>query len=316
MDCSSVNLITDESSPFKIIPVYDQKDSNICYAYSAAQMLDYYLIKNGAQKRSIHPAWLALNYALSKNRSGLDIGHTKEAIERLSEVQNCDFENVTSALRNWAGTEVLPESKIIAFIEKYSNTGRSPSFSDPASLKMLSGLRRLSLNPVEVISRILLPFCSIKSRINLPKIQKYNYSQLPDDHAFENFFLKRLSDNHTPLSIAYCSKVWKDPDYDGINLTLSGKRDSLKKDCNYHESLVVGKKMAGGSCQLLVRNTWGDKWRISNNKWKCLCKDRLTGSYTDDCDSKNHPDDAYSVEACWIPLQTLSKNVGVVTFME
>lgn len=314
--CSPVNLITETDSPFSKIPVYDQKDSNICYAYAASQIVDFHLIKQGAQKPTVHPAWLALNYALARNRKGLDIGHTKESIERLSEVNNCDFDTVKDALYSWAGTRDIQESKIIAFIEKYSRPDRSPASFDTSSARMFSELRKMALNPVDVISRILLPSCQNRQTVTVPKVTKYNFSQLPDDSAFEKFLVERIAKNPAPISIAYCSKVWKDPEYDGIDFTFFGKRDSLKKDCDYHESLVVGRKPAGNTCQLLVRNTWGTEWKNGNRKWKCLCKDRTTGQFIDDCQESTHPDEKYSVEACWIPSDKLGRNVGVITFTE
>lgn len=297
MDCSPVNLITEVDSPFSKIPVYDQKDSNICYAFAAAQMMDFHLIKNGAEKRSVHPAWLALNYALGRNRKGLNIGHTKDSIERLSEVNNCDYDRVSSALTDWAGSTEISESKIIASIEK-------------------DALKKYALNPVQVISKILSPICEQRSRVSVPKVQKFNFSQLPDDQAFEKFLIERIGKNPSPYSIAYCSKVWKDSSYDGIELTFFGKRDSLKKDCDYHESIVVGRKPSGNSCNLLVRNTWGTQWKSGNKNWKCLCREKSTGAWVDDCESGTHPDEKYSVEACWIPAEKLARNVGVITFME
>lgn len=315
-DCSPVNLITSPSSPFTKIPVYDQKDANICYAFSAAQMMNYYLIKTGADRPSVHPVWIALNYALGKNRKGLEIGHTKYSIERLSEAFNCDAEIVSKALKSWAGTENIPESRIIAFIEKYADGRNIPESSDPLILSMYSRLRELALHPVQVVESILAPVCTKRTVIPVPKVKKYNHSDLHDDEAYERFLLQRLSTNETPISIAYCSKVWKEPDYDGIELTFLGKRDKLKKDCAYHESLVVGKKKTGDKCQFLVRNTWGDKWKSGNKKWKCLCRDRMSGKFYDDCESSTHPDEQYAVEACWIDSGKLSKNVGVITVIE
>src|ERR1044072_3918330 len=98
-DCSSVNLITEPDSPFRKIPVYNQGSLNICYAYSAAQILDWYQIKNGASKRNIHPAWAALQYALGRNRDKLEIGHPKEAIESMKASLHCDYETVESVVR-------------------------------------------------------------------------------------------------------------------------------------------------------------------------------------------------------------------------
>ncbi len=45
--CPSVDLNAGANSPFKQIPIYDQDGVGLCYAYAAAQMVDYYRIKNG-----------------------------------------------------------------------------------------------------------------------------------------------------------------------------------------------------------------------------------------------------------------------------
>jgi hypothetical protein len=315
-DCSDVNLLTMPNSPFEKIPVYDQQESNICYAYAAAQMVDFHNIRRGAEKRNVHPAWPALIYAQNRKREGLDIGHTKDAIEGLREARNCDFEKVSGALTAWASAELLPDSRILAFIEKYSTGERAPTAVDATTGRMLADLRARALNPVQMVARLLDPACRERTPLEISTVRKYNYSDLPDDWAFESFLRKRLAQTPTPISIAYCSKVWKDPDYDGIDLTYFGKRDALKKDCDYHESLVVGRKVRGDACHLLVRNTWGDRWNAGNRRWQCLCRERATGRFIDDCAEASHPDARYAVEACWIPARTLARNVGVVTVMD
>ena len=313
-DCSEVNLISSPNSPFSRIPVYNQEKTKICYAYAAAQMVDYQLIKNGASERSIHPAWLAMNYALSKKRTGIDIGHTKEAIEALIKNDNCQFKNVSDSLLGWAGQTDIAEENILALIEKKSS-GPTDGI-DPHFQKIVSKIQNSPLNPVELISHILAPACEKRIKMVLPLVNRYNLDQLPDDRDFEEFIQQRLARSPSPLSVAYCARVWKEPNYDGIEINLSGKRDKLKNDCEYHESLVVGKKLTQGSCHFLVRNTWGDRWKSSNRDWKCLCRDRQSGRYVDDCESFTHPDKSFSVEACWIPADKLSKNVGVITIIE
>ena len=116
--------------------------------------------------------------------------------------------------------------------------------------------------------------------------------------------------------MAYCSNIWKDSSYDGIDLTSEGVRDFLKSDCRYHESLIVGKKIQNGSCHLLIRNSWGDRWRRENKQWKCVCRDRLSEAYVDDCQPSTHSDEQYSIDSCWMPLDTLIRNVGTLTLIE
>lgn len=292
-ECSAVNLITDPDSPFQKLPVYDQKQTNICYAYSASQMANYYLMKKGETEK-VHPAWVALNYAKDKGKKSLYIGHTKESLEALQRVSSCLYNRVSDALKNWSMTDEKSEARVLHKMEK----GRTPA--------------------VETLSSVLAVPCGQSERINvrLPAVVRKNFQQLPDDESFEKFMLNQLDKRAEPFSIAYCSRVWKEPDYDGIDVTTSGIRDSLKKDCDYHESLVVGKKLVNNSCHLLVRNTWGNHWRKENRQWRCLCKEKLTGQFVDDCDPETHSDDQFSVEACWIPSEKLGRNTGVITLFE
>lgn len=280
-DCGTVNLITSKDSPFNKIPVLNQGNINICYAYTASQMADYYMIRTGSQQRSVHAGWVALNYALSKGKRGLEIGHTKEALESLQKAGNCDFESVSG---EWKGIE-------------------------PAALKNSS---------TEALSSLLLPLCpdSTRSSLTLPRAHMYNFRNLSDDAAYESFVTKRLNENSYPLSISYCSNVWQDPEYDGIDLNSANVRDHVRKGCNYHESLIVGKKLIGKNCHFLVRNTWGPKWTKANQKLKCVCRHKATGEFNEECDSTNFASEDFSVEACWIPSDSLGRNIGQVTFFE
>jgi hypothetical protein len=298
-DCNEVNLITNVNSPFEKIPVYDQEKINICYAYSAAQMADYHLIKNGAEKRSVHPAWLALNYAKVKNKTRLEIGHPKEAIESLLQEANCDYEAVSQALKAWIPDQQLSESAILSTIEKRRHVTTGPT-------------------PVQLLTEILSGHCSpmLRSKIRLPKFQRVGFPRLSTDNAFAQFIANKLELNPTPISIAYCSNIWKNPKYTGIKLNSAGDRNALESDCHYHESLIVGKKKVEGTCSYLVRNTWGNKWTRTNAGWKCLCRNKNNGQLVDECEAQTHTNDSYSVEACWLPAFQLSKNIGQITFME
>lgn len=314
-DCSPVNLITEANSPFQKLPVYNQEKINICYAYSAAQMADYHLLKNGAtQLRSIHPAWVALNYSLKKNRHRLEIGHTKEALDSVAEAAYCDYEVVSRALKNWAKKNDVSEARILTYIER--NTIETPAARLPSSIPGVNELKTTPMTSVQMLALLLSQTCQERRQVNLPKAHKLNFEQLPDDAAFASALESKVAKLKSPISIAYCSNVWKNPDYDGIGLTSTLVRDFLKKDCHYHESLVVGRKVINGSCSLLVRNTWGTKWSADNKDWKCVCRNKATGEYADDCSPQTHDDNQFSVEGCWLPSAKLARNTGLVTFME
>lgn len=276
-DCTPVNLLTEANSPFEKIPVYDQGQLNICYAYSAAQILDWYQMKKGAGKRSVHPAWVALQYALARHRNKLEIGHPKEAMESVRDSLNCDFDSVEAAL---AG-------------------------------------RRIA-NDVFALRSALEKPCSPEKRssVVVPVIERLNFRRLNTDFAYEEFLRKRLSTSPAPLSIAYCANVWKRSEFDGIEVNLRGERDLVKKNCDYHESLVVGQKNIGGACHFLVRNTWGTRWNAANRRHPCVCRDKLTGKMSDDCRPETHGHDRYDVEGCWLRGADLARNIGQITFVK
>src|SRR5690606_35114876 len=81
------------------------------------------------------------------------------------------------------------------------------------------------------------------------------------------------------------------------------------KDCGHHASLVVGKKIIGKQCHYLVRNTWGTGFNSGTKKWNCLCKDRKTGKFLDNCTASKHNNGKYTVEGCWINGKALAANI-------
>ncbi len=298
-DCLPVNLITESESPFKKIPVYNQGTLNICYAYSAAQILDWYQLKNGAAKRNIHPAWAALQYALVRNRPKLEIGHPKEAMESMRSALNCDYEAVEAAVKS-LGEPGETDVKILTSIER--GNYRSPAGS----------------TAVETLKEALQKHCPPEKRtfVMVPEIERLNYRTLTEDSSYEKFLSTKFTTSPSPVSIAYCANVWKRPEFDGIDTNFRGERDVVRKNCEYHESLVVGQKKLGNSCHFLVRNTWGTLWTGHNSSYSCVCRDQVTGEFLDDCRPETHGNSRFSVEACWIKGNDLARNIGQITFVK
>jgi hypothetical protein len=298
-DCVSVNLVTEAESPFKKIPVYNQGALNICYAYSAAQILDWYQMKNGATKRNVHPAWAALQYALVRKKNKLEIGHPKETMESMRTSLNCDYDSVELAVKS-LGNPGESETKILTSIER--GVYRSPS-GDSA---------------FETLKEALQKHCPPERRtfVMVPEVERLNYRTLNDDSSYEKFLTTKLVSSPSPVSISYCANVWKNPDFDGIDTNLKGDRDVVRKGCEYHESLVVGQKKMGNSCHYLVRNTWGSQWSGHNRAYSCVCKDQKSGEFLDDCRPETHANPRFSVEACWIKGADLARNIGQITFVK
>lgn len=267
--------------------VIDQKDLNICYAHAASQLVEYHLRKKGEADR-IHPAWLALIYSESKSKNRLEIGHTSEAMNLINGKSLCKSDIVSTQLQ-------------------------TISMGERSDIEIVSRVEKESENSVRFLSQLILPRCEGTKKIELPKVQRFGYRDLPTDLSFEEKLLSSLSKG-SPLSISYCANLWTKKDYEGIGFNDLNLRDRLKKDCHYHESLVVGRKMIENSCHVLVRNTWGTEWRKSNKNWNCLCQNKMNGDLVDDCRFENQKE--LDVVACWLPSRELARNTGVITFLD
>lgn len=285
-NCSPINLITEANSPFREMKVIDQRDLNICYAHAASQLAEYHLRQKGIQER-VHPASFALLYAMAKNKVKLEIGHTNEVLELAHGQTLCKAQAVSALLQSQAQGE-------------------------QSDIEILSLIEKRSTNSVHQLTE-LLSNCEKELKLELPRVKRLGYRDLPTHNDFEGKIISSLGSN-TPLSISYCANIWTKAEFEGISFNEKGLRDRLQKDCHYHESLVVGRKLMGDSCHLLIRNTWGTNWRKSNKNWSCLCQDKATGEFRDDCRFENNKD--LEVIACWLPAATVAKNTGVITFLE
>lgn len=354
-DCSPVNLITEENSPFNKIPVYDQDGAGICYAYAAAQMMDYHLIKNGEQDRKIHPVWVALQYAISKDKDSLSYGHPDLAINSVLNSANCEYEVLEKGLAEWAETSNIPESELVSFMELFvdqlqtmKDYKKSSIFSlnttltenelqavfsssvgihateltcsDPITLANLYPKLKdlLEITPQQMLLKILSKSChqasSLKTKI--PKAVRKNDLYSNGKEVVQEIS-HYLDSSRAPIGINYCSNIFEEPKYEGVfNNFLRGSVFSQKKDCQSHVSIIVGKKKINNSCLYLIRNSWGSNWDKDNQKWKCLCKNKKTSEFIDDCTFEKHNGPKYSVEGCWLPSEILQKNVFSLTEME
>jgi hypothetical protein len=339
-DCSPVNLISEPDSPFQKIPVYDQDGSGTCYAYAAAQMADYYSLKNKlVEKRSFHPLWMAIKTAEKKNKDTLENDNAYNALVAVSEYGNCDYETVSKSLSSWATAAKIRESEVLSIVEKYSKSLRprylmsgstfvsedvnaafedaikehKPFCSPNASVENLLGMLR-SLNVLEspkIFSDLVLSDCSQKKSFK----PETDYKGITNDLDLAPTVDKYLSTKKMPMSLVYCASMLFTPEYEGITRPKDGKEQVKKPDCDSHSSLIVGQKKIGDRCHYLVRNSWGSGFGQWTKSWKCLCKNKKTNELVDDCTKATHNNGQFTVEACWIDSTKLSKNSSsIVSF--
>lgn len=341
-DCETMNLITEENSPYNDIPVQDQDGSGTCYAHTAAQMLNYNLIKSGQTQR-VHPMWAALRYAQRKKLNTVYSGLEAEAMKAVIEA-NCSQDLITKNLMEYATKANVSEANIMAVIDTFAENlrkyGRDKKSEDPESElsevdiqlalvnaveshkafcaynstwdDLLPVIRTLkSFSSPEMFSKLLMPSCQnpeALSDVGKPKIKR-----LRKDKDVSPEIQKSLNRLQSPVALSYCSDVLKNPEFDVGKRSFMG---GFKNDCAVHISTIVGKKKIENSCHFLLRNTWGAGFGAHNEKFSCLCKDKETGAFVDDCRSETHNNGKYSVEGCWISEDLLAKNSWELSYLD
>jgi len=289
--CSEFNLLHQPQSPFLELEVYDQSTLNICYAMAASDLINYELLKAKLASK-IHPIWIAYIYAKNKLKKNLDIGITKEALLGLKSLPGCTFEEIQAALGYKYGESIY--KKISDFMQRFDENGYSK---------------------IEELEKKLPATCFNDSAIKVDlEPMRLDFRQLPDDSDYEEYIDEVLNLKKIPISITYCSNIWRNIQYDGIDFNGKGLRDRLSKNCHYHESIILGKKRLSNQCHFLVRNSWGKKWTKDNSGFQCVCKNKKTGKIKDECNSKEDKDE--EVLACWLPAVSLSRNTGAITLIQ
>ena len=326
-ECTNVNYLTQPNSPFNRIPVADQDGVGICYAYTAAQLVDYHLIRTRQTREPVmHPAWLALK----SSRRLLYAGTELNAINSVRAAGSCSYHQVEEALNLFGQPANISSQPLLAFIEAYetaifteSNRRRDTITSEmqgraqmeaiiatagicPEGVlldRLLPELTASNETSVQLINRIVRDACAPAS------LQSYNIPQPLVAQPTDNDTASASLDDQIgkgPFTMAYCATTWDNPNF-------SMNRADPGEACGMHSSLAVGRKKIAEHCYMLVRNTWGTGWGSWNQNEKCLCKNTATGAWVDECTEAVHNDGNHTVEACYIGMNRLSRNVQDLT---
>lgn len=124
-----------------------------------------------------------------------------------------------------------------------------------------------------------------------------------------------------PSAIGYCSKVLNSPGFaPPVEMTVKGLKprimrltssDNVKK-CSPHYSVVVGRRQKAGSCQYMIRNTYGP--HFWSNTMDCTCENKNKEQF--DCTYQTHGDQDVTVLGCWIPGEKLAQSTFTVTIFK
>ena len=121
--CSYRNLYDDQDSILSQIPIYDQSGLGTCYAYSSAQLIDFYLKKNGdpLHGENISPVWIAFNHKMHENKlkhfltqtkeDSLEYSSAKWAIKDLQKYGACKNEVINKSVLEFSKNKHLSQAE-------------------------------------------------------------------------------------------------------------------------------------------------------------------------------------------------------------
>jgi hypothetical protein len=340
--CAPLNLVTQPNSPFNQVPVTDQDGVGLCYAYAGAQLMNYQLVRQGREP-SVHQLYLGIEFT-RYTRGNIEYGNTAQAISHLQSSRNCPASRVREALASLVQKATSREEDVYGFIIKVSErlvelqrqktqaagAWRPVPLSEAEVTSVLAKTNtefasnchpgtRLEqifpeirafaiMTPENVLNGILSPFCQQRERLPLPAPRVRRFRSTEDSTAAIS---ETITGGQTPVAVSYCARVLYDPNHVGVRRANT----SLASDCSLHESLGVGQRPAGASCEFLLRNSWGTSFGRHTQNAKCLCRHRRTGAFVNDCTNATHNNGNYTVEACWINSGALSANAVEMTWL-
>ncbi len=269
-----------------------------------------------------------------KNRLSTSAGTEWNALTQLRAAGNCSYSQVENALNLFGRNANITAQPLLAFIEAYetalfnqSNRRRDTiteeiqgrAFLDAITAtadicpenvlldRLLPELTATNETSVQLINRIVRDACD-SSQLRSFNIPQPLIAEPVDNDASKLSLEDQIGKG--PFTFAYCSSTWTDTNY-------SMNRADPGEACSMHSSLAVGRKKIGPHCFMLVRNSWGTGWGDWNTNEKCLCKNNTTGAWVDECTEATHNDGNHSVEACYIGMNRLSRNLlNITTFNE
>ncbi|MBY0412738.1 MAG: hypothetical protein K2Q18_01165, partial [Bdellovibrionales bacterium] len=277
-DCTTVNL-TAPNQPFNGIPTYDQEGSQLCYAYTATQMLEGQRSVQGHKysvKESIAPLSLAYRYALANNHPNLQKG----GITCLA-VEFARANPVCPASKSFTSSNQI-ENHLIDFKNCQENSSTPKCIGLIKKWKTSKNIFAAGTNPFVYIKAIEDMMCSESDKIILD-VPACNY--LNDETKSSATFQKMVnsvfsSKNPTPVQIGYSMNLISYSGNEKKSYII--RRDAHENDLfsliyKPHSSILLGRRKApSGQCQYLLRNTQGKSFCPSGivkiNNWECDSK--------------------------------------------
>ncbi|QDK36763.1 C1 family peptidase [Bdellovibrio sp. NC01] len=328
-DCGDMDLNQGANSPFNKIPVYDQDGTGICYAYTTAQMTDYYRFKKGDTSYDLtNPVYAAYDTYGTKNpfkANSLYAGVATDVNDAIRAKGVCSDKEVKARLAEYMKVSGGSEAEVLHFLETvYQNLNPKSNKTDWTKVSsVMTSTTGVSCKQQEQLKSVALKRNVMGASApavlqNLFKNCKTHPVKVPDIEVFQfgsDVNMKRAMDkglNQTmPAQLMVCANLFTDKSYKGVvKKSQNSQRDAMdgtRPDCEAHSILVTGRKSINGQCSYLVRNSWGTNWKPKGAK-ACACR-TWSGQYKQIC---SNPDEVDEYVGCWYGASELTANTGSV----
>ncbi len=274
--CPDVRL--DNSGTLASYPVFDQAtatastDLNICYAATAAHLIDTYRATQKTEKQMqteiTSPWWVAVNYAsaFKKKEEDPDVqfGEPDKALQALKADGICTqqdlFENKPTEeviqfhqlLRDFYKSYAKREMEDASGSEKLRGIlARFDFFKDPKVMADVSVKAIQEKTFVQFLRSLFQAKCQGKVKTNSPyEIERIDADRLNLPSENKADLIGQTLLRSQPIEVSICSQVLRNPQY--------VPAEDYKK-CMRHSVLVVGSREVQGQCQYLVRDSYGEE---------------------------------------------------------
>lgn len=127
--CQETNLLDSRAGILDSIPIYDQSETNLCYAYSAAQLAEFELRDRlellPSDATHLQALWTAMSYKGSHSAGirfrtqNLGQGYLPTAMKDLISAGSCDGEAFQKGLARWMGSTPYSQAEFTYLYESF-----------------------------------------------------------------------------------------------------------------------------------------------------------------------------------------------------
>ncbi len=283
-DCGkSVDL--NKTEPLKDMQMLDQDGAGLCWGFTGAQLIEYEMRLKGT-KLPVSPLGLAVKsgegIVTFMDRPDLEGGFVSDVMDAAKSNGVLHRSCVENAVKRFTKNTTMTSSQFTKFLElvlknykwkffdsdkydhiknaleKRKSSGDVGNEMDhlrgceyDVALKSLLEMGKLGSSVTTILNKLLIE-CEPRDVYDFD-YQEHNRGKNDDDDSRMMLHLDYQLVQKKPAAVYLCASALKKD-----NSVNYRKLDSKK--CGNHVLLAVGKRSNNGTCEYLLRNSWGSHW--------------------------------------------------------